>query len=56
MGPGVYNVILTTYYTGEYSVAGGPFLPIAGEAQVASPMVQVQALAGRNHLVASSRP
>ena len=53
---GVYAVTLTTYYTGEYSVAGGPFLPIVGEARVDSPTVQIEALAGRNHLVANSRP
>ncbi|MFZ5870526.1 MAG: PKD domain-containing protein, partial [Actinomycetota bacterium] len=47
-----YPITLTTYYTGEYSVAGGPWLPIAGEAQVTSAPVDVEALAGRNRLVA----
>lgn len=49
---GKFGVTLTTYYTGEYSVAGGPWLPIDGEAQVASPSIRVEALAGRNELVA----
>lgn len=53
---GTYDITLTTHYTGEYSVAGGPWLPIPGEAQVASPPAQVQALAGRNRLVADSLP
>ena len=47
-----YPITLTTYYRGEYSVAGGPWLPIAGEAQVTSAPVDVEALAGRNRLVA----
>jgi len=47
-----YSITLTTYYTGEYSVAGGPWLPITGEAQVTSAPVDVEALAGRNLLVA----
>jgi hypothetical protein len=50
--PGSYAVTLTTLYTGQYSVAGGPWLPIDGEAEVASPPLPVQALAGRNALVA----
>jgi hypothetical protein len=49
---GRYPITLTTYYSGEYSVAGGPWLPIAGEAQVSSEPVDVEALAGRNRLVA----
>ena len=49
---GQFPITLTTYYTGEYSVAGGPWLPIAGEAQVASAPVAVEALRGTNHLVA----
>ena len=52
--PGRFAVTLTTYYTGEYSVAGGPWLPIDGEAEVASPQIPVQALAARNELVAGS--
>jgi hypothetical protein len=49
---GTYPITLTTYYSGEYSVAGGPWLPIAGEAQVRSAPVAVEALSGRNRLVA----
>ena len=51
---GTFAVTLTTYYTGEYSVAGGPWLPIDGEAEVASPSIGVEALAGRSELVADS--
>ncbi|GAB2680823.1 PKD domain-containing protein [Thalassiella azotivora] len=54
--PGTYDITLTTHYTGEYSVAGGPFLPIPGQAQVTSAPVQVEALAGRNQLVADTLP
>ncbi len=53
---GTYPITMTTHYTGEYSVAGGPWLPIPGEAQVDSPPTTVQALAGRNELVAEPRP
>jgi hypothetical protein len=49
---GEYAITLTTSYTGEYSVAGGPWLPVPGEAQVTSAPVPVQALSGRNQLVA----
>jgi hypothetical protein len=51
---GAFPITLTTYYSGEYSVAGGPWLPIAGEAQVQSSPVTVEALSGRNQLVAGS--
>jgi hypothetical protein len=50
--PGVYAITLTTHYTGEYSVAGGPFLPIPGQATVTSEPADVVALAGTNELVA----
>ncbi|MHA7264031.1 PKD domain-containing protein [Arthrobacter sp. TMN-37] len=33
---GDYNVTLTTSFAGDYSVDGGPFQPIAGQAEVAS--------------------
>ncbi len=33
---GDYNVTLTTFFAGDYSVDGGPFQPIAGLAEVAS--------------------
>lgn len=49
--PGQYAVTLTTFYTGEYSVDDGPWLPVDGEAQVDSDPVGVEALAGRNVLV-----
>ncbi|WP_255378388.1 PKD domain-containing protein [Quadrisphaera sp. DSM 44207] len=51
---GAYEVVLTTHYTGQYAVAGGPWLPVDGEAQVSSAPVAVQALAGRNALVAGT--
>jgi len=51
---GVHGVELTTYYSGEYSVAGGPWLPVPGEAEVTSGAVDVEALAGRNRLVADA--
>ena len=51
---GVHGVQLTTYYSGEYSVAGGPWLPVPGEAEVTSGAVDVEALAGRNRLVAEA--
>ncbi len=53
---GSFAITMTTYYSGEYSVAGGPWLPIPGQAQVASAPITVQALAGRNELVAEPRP
>lgn len=49
---GHYGITLTTHYRGEYSVAGGPFLPVPGEAEIASPTVAVTAHTGRNELVA----
>jgi hypothetical protein len=33
---GDYDVTLTTYFAGDYSVDGGPFQPVAGEAAVVS--------------------
>ena len=57
---GSFGITMTTYYSGEYSVAGGPWLPIPGEAQVDSESITVQAIAGRNEFVAEpsavSRP
>jgi len=55
-GSGSYGITLTTFYTGEYSVAGGPWLPVPGEAQVDSEPVAVQAVGGRNELVAEPLP
>jgi hypothetical protein len=53
---GSYAITLTTFYTGEYSVAGGPWLPVPGEAQVDSAPMPVQAVQGRNALVADALP
>ena len=53
---GPFDITMTTYYSGEYSVAGGPWLPIPGEAQVDSAPITVQAIAGRNELVAEPQP
>lgn len=52
--PGAYGITLTTAYTGEYSVDGGPWLPVPGQAQVTSTPVPVEALSGRNRLVADT--
>lgn len=50
--PGAPTVRLSTTYSGEYSVAGGPWLPIDGEATVASPPATLTVQAAENHLVA----
>jgi hypothetical protein len=50
--PGSMAVSLSTSYRGEYSVAGGPWLPIAGTAQVASTPVGLTVLAAQNQLQA----
>ncbi len=50
--PGTYRVTLTTTYAGEFSVGGGPWLPIDGTAEVTSPPQRVTAHALRNELVA----
>jgi hypothetical protein len=42
---------LVTTYTGEYSVAGGPWLPIDGTAQVRSPALTLTVLDAHNQLV-----
>ena len=44
------RVTLTTVYTGEYSVAGGPFQPIDGTATVTSPAAALTVLAAENEL------
>jgi len=49
--PGQRRVELATSYTGEYSVAGGPWLPIDGEATVTSPAVTLTVLAAQSRLV-----
>lgn len=50
--PGSARVGLSTIYTGEYSVSGGPWLPIDGEASVQSPASTLTVLAATNRLVA----
>ncbi len=51
-GRGTYDITMTTHYTGEYTIDGETWLPIPGEAEVDSAPTTVQALAGRNVLVA----
>jgi hypothetical protein len=48
--PQTARVALTTVYTGEYSVAGGPFQPIAGTATVESPAAALTVLAAESRL------
>ena len=48
--PGQVAITLTTTYTGEYSVAGGPFIPIAGTAEIASEPVGLELVATSNRL------
>jgi hypothetical protein len=50
--PGERTLGLTTTYSGEYSVAGGAWLPIDGLATVTSPGTALTVLAARNELVA----
>lgn len=49
---GTYNIVMTTYYSGEFTLDGATWFPIQGEAQVDSAPATVQALAGSNVLVA----
>ena len=49
--PGKYQVVLRTVYTGQYSVSGGPYLPIDGEVTIDSPPIPVDAYESRAHLV-----
>ena len=49
--PGVASLALATTYSGEYSVAGGPWLPINGTAEVSSSPVTLTVLAAENHLI-----
>ncbi len=53
-GPSV--VRLRTVYTGEYSVSGGPWTPVIGEAFVDSDPVTVQVFEAVSHLVADPLP
>ncbi|MBT0767944.1 hypothetical protein KIH74_03355 [Kineosporia sp. J2-2] len=50
---GARRVGLTTVYSGEYSVSGGPWLPVDGTATVESPVSTVQVVAAENRLVAA---
>jgi len=52
--PGTYSIGLTTFYAGEYSVAGGPWLPVDGQAFVASPAIPIELVEARSHLVAGT--
>jgi hypothetical protein len=54
--PGKRTLGLTTTYSGEYSVAGGAWLPIDGLATVNSPGTGLTVLAARNQLVAGPLP
>lgn len=48
--PGDVAISLTTTYTGAYSVAGGPFIDIAGTAEIASEPVGLELLSTTNRL------
>lgn len=48
--PGQVSISLTTSYSGEYSVAGGPWIPIPGTAEVASPAQPLQLLSASSRL------
>ncbi|GAB3237702.1 hypothetical protein GCM10027456_00740 [Kineosporia babensis] len=49
---GEQEVGLTTVYSGEYSVNGGPWLPVDGTATVASPGSTLEVVSAENRLVA----
>lgn len=53
---GRYSVVLVTRYAGEYSVAGGPWLPVDGEAEVSSRGVSLTVVKARTHLVDGPLP
>ena len=53
---GTMPVGLTTTYRGEYSVAGGAWLPIDGTAQVVTPPADLIVVAARSELVESPLP
>jgi len=54
--PGSMQLSLTTVYRGEYSVAGGAWIPIAGTAQVDSPAQPLTVVAARAELVDDTVP
>ncbi|MGW9413105.1 hypothetical protein [Arthrobacter cupressi] len=51
---GDYRISVTTTYTGEYSVDGGPWVPIIGTAQVNSPAVPMSVWRTETHLYAEN--
>lgn len=53
--PGRRTVTLTTTWSGTYSVAGGPALPVDGTASVVSPSVEIVVVETRAELVADPR-
>ncbi|MGJ7439975.1 PKD domain-containing protein [Aquipuribacter sp. MA13-6] len=48
--PGDVGITLTTTYTGAYSVAGGPFIDIAGTAEISSEPVGLELISTTNRL------
>jgi len=52
--PGAYRITLTTFYTGEYSVDGGPWLTVDGQAHVDTPPIPIELIEARTHLVGGS--
>ena len=53
---GTMPVGLTTTYRGEYSVAGGAWLPVDGTADVVTPPADLTVIAARSELVESPLP
>ena len=49
--PGAYRITLTTFYTGEYSVDGGPWLSVDGQAHVDTPPIPIELIEARTHLI-----
>jgi hypothetical protein len=49
--PGAHTVRLTTTFTGEYTVGGGPWQPVRGTATLASPPFTITADESRAVLV-----
>jgi hypothetical protein len=56
LAPGSVRLGLTTVYRGQYSVADGPWLAIAGTASVASPAQPLTVIAARAELVDDTVP
>ncbi len=54
LDPGTMAITLLTSYEGEYSVAGGPWLPVDGTAQVPSTPVPLDVIEMRAELVPDS--